>query len=172
MHTLIRLIRWTTLTRRLSTLRKLCSGWAESILTQDCSTGAAINLAFAAFTILMVFVEMILFCTHRLAPVANIVMQCIKSAVWTFYLIITIIAAAQGVSHGGFIFLVLVILFVPHHCPVQIQPANLPSSQLDMHRPSRIRGHHRPPQAQRHALSRRLCGSVDRRSSRLRAQSP
>ena len=60
----------------------------------------------------MVFVEMVLFCTHRLSPVINIIIQSIKSAIWTFYLIITIIAAVQGGSSGGVIFLVLVILYV------------------------------------------------------------
>lgn len=60
----------------------------------------------------MVFVEMVLFCTHRLAPVANIVMQSIKSAIWTFYLGTTIASAVRGTSSGGVIFLVLVILYV------------------------------------------------------------
>lgn len=56
--------------------------------------------------------EVVLFCTHRLSPVAFLVMQCITSAIWTFFLIITIVAAVKGVSNGGVIFLVLVILYV------------------------------------------------------------
>lgn len=67
----------------------------------------------------MVFAEMVLFCTHRLSPVANIVIQSIKSAIWTFYLIVTIIAAANGVSSGFVIFLVLVILYVTLLIPEQ-----------------------------------------------------
>lgn len=57
----------------------------------------------------MVFVEIVLFCTGRLAPVANIVMQSIKSAIWTVYLLVSIVYVVRDGGAGGLI-LVLAIL--------------------------------------------------------------
>ena len=139
---------------------------------ERCSASAAINFAFAIFTILMVFVEMVLFCTHRLSPVLNLVMQCIKSAIWTVYLILIIISAASsGGSGGGAVFLILVILYVPQVAPKFARvEANSCPLQPHLHRPPSLRSHPSPPQAQRHAPARQLRCRRPERSLTLRAQ--
>ena len=60
----------------------------------------------------MVIVEIILSATHRLGPVANIVIQCIKSLIWTVFFAIAIRAAVVGSESIGGIFLLLVMWYV------------------------------------------------------------
>lgn len=55
--------------------------------------------------------EIILAASHRLGPVANIVMQSIKSAIWTVFFIIAVIGAVNSEESGLTIFLVLVLLY-------------------------------------------------------------
>ncbi|KAK3701068.1 hypothetical protein LTR37_015630 [Vermiconidia calcicola] len=79
----------------------------ESVL----NLGAAIQLAFSAATIVLVIIEIILVACHRLGPVANIVIQSIKSLVWTVFFILAIIAAVDG-SLTGLGFFLLLVLFL------------------------------------------------------------
>lgn len=70
---------------------------------------AATILTVAIFTILMDIVEIILAAIHRLKPVTNLVLQCIKLVIWTVFFILTIIAAAKANAGGLSIFLQLVL---------------------------------------------------------------
>ena len=87
-------------------------------LTEILSAGVAVLMAFAILTILMNIVEIILAARHKLGPVANIVMQSIKSAVWTVYFVLTIIGVSrQGSASSGLsIIMSLVLLYVTHIC--------------------------------------------------------
>ena len=66
-------------------------------------------MALSAFTIILDIVEIILAARHKLRPVGNIVMQVIKSIIWTFYFVGTIIGIARGGASGLSIFLVLIL---------------------------------------------------------------
>ena len=87
---------------------------ARSRIDAHSSISLAVLLALSVLTILMVFVEIVLLCAHRLNPVISLVFQCIKSAIWTVYFIITVVgfASGGGSQGGGGLFLVLVLLYV------------------------------------------------------------
>ena len=80
-----------------------------------CSAGVAVQLAFSVFTILLIIFEIILAAVHRLGPVGNIIIQCIKTAIWSFFFVLSIIAAVQGTVSGWSIFLILVLWYAPRH---------------------------------------------------------
>ncbi|KAK5173582.1 uncharacterized protein LTR77_002263 [Saxophila tyrrhenica] len=82
---------------------------ADAAVEAALNTGAAVDLTFALLTILFDVAEMIMMCMHRLHPVTFIVFQCIKSAIWTAFLLLTIYAAAVSSTTGLTIFLVVVL---------------------------------------------------------------
>ena len=65
-----------------------------------------------SFTIILDLVEVMLFVRNMLKPVSNIVMQCVKSTIWTVWFVLTIAGAAEGNANGLGIFLALVLLYV------------------------------------------------------------
>ena len=69
-------------------------------------------MAFAVLTVIMNITEIIMASRHVLRPVTNIVMQSIKSAIWTVYFCLTVAGAAaiSRVSSGVGIVLSLVLL--------------------------------------------------------------
>ena len=69
-------------------------------------------LGFAVLTIIMIITEIIMASRHVLRPVFNIVMQSIKSAIWTIYFCLTVAGAAaiNNVSSPVGIILSLVLL--------------------------------------------------------------
>ncbi|KAK3699512.1 hypothetical protein LTR37_016381 [Vermiconidia calcicola] len=75
------------------------------------NAGVAVQLSFSVGTILVDIAEIISVARHTLGPVTNIVIQSIKSLVWTVFFVLAIIAAISG-SLTGLSFFLIIILFL------------------------------------------------------------
>lgn len=88
----------------------------SNVLTRHLhSIAAAVAIAVCASTIIVDIVEIVMVARHSLRPVANIVIQSIKSSVWTVWFVFTIIGFVDiselGHSSYGVGLLPIIILW-------------------------------------------------------------
>ncbi|KAJ9619906.1 hypothetical protein H2203_008180 [Taxawa tesnikishii (nom. ined.)] len=97
-----------------------CLMIASAALTLDSfehrhtSTAAFIVLlVFFVLCLAFVIVEVALYATHRLAPLAFVFMQIVKCVFWSVYwVIVLIVVAAYDEGAGGIVFVTVVVLSV------------------------------------------------------------
>lgn len=69
-------------------------------------------MAVSILTILLNIVELVLVIRNKLKPLANLVVQCIRTTIWTIFFLLVIVAIVKGGTSGLVVFVSLLILYV------------------------------------------------------------